>query len=113
MQNIALVVSLVLFVGTVRVNDAEYRAEIAFEFRRLVNLIKRNAWQELQAFVSSDTKCGFGPGEYGRGCVEQMMLKNPECKQEIIFALNQGCRIVPEKTEQIARPHLNIRNPIF
>jgi hypothetical protein len=40
------------------------------------------------------TKCGFGPGEEGTGCIKRTLESNPVCKEDLVLALKQGCAML-------------------
>jgi hypothetical protein len=48
----------------------------------------------LAALETDATKCGFGPGEEGMGCISRMMEENKACKEEVVIALKQGCAMI-------------------
>ena len=93
----------------------DLRSEFAFKYAQLVQLIEQEAWEELGAYESKDIKCGFGPGEEGQGCIQRMFLSDSQCKEKILFALNQGCKITQEeeKANCIAPPQLQEPNVVL
>ena len=98
----SVLTSCILLVSVAWAQD--FKAEFAVEYSRIVELISSESWRELRPYESKNIKCGFGPNEEGAGCVENLLLDNPQCKEKILFALNQGCNIIQrgEQTKCLA-----------
>ena len=84
----------------------ELRDKYYAEYEEIISLVESSSWETLKAYETKYTKCGFGPNEEGLGCIENLLSSSQECKEKILSALYQGCKLVQEgkKTRCFAPP---------
>ncbi len=63
-------------------------------FAELVHALDGGGITYLEKLGTPSTKCGFGPGEEGPGCIRRILESNQACKKELMSALKQGCAMV-------------------
>jgi len=113
MKNRILLTVFIIFVNSAW--GYEFKDEFALEYAKIIGLIESNSWEELKNYESKKTKCGFGPNEEGLGCIENLLANNKQCKDKILFALYQGCKVVRgnKQTNCFAPPQSKDPDVIF
>jgi len=93
----------------------EFKDSFSAEYAQIIELIESNSWKEIEDYESENIKCGFGPNEEGPGCIENLLSNNHQCKEKILFALYQGCKLVHEskQTKCFSPPQSKDQDIIF
>lgn len=73
-----------------------FKTEFRWQYGSLFHMIETGSWAEVSKLESAHVKCGFGPGEDGKGCIKRVYGSNSSCVNKLLFALRQGCRIKNE-----------------
>lgn len=60
-------------------------------YAELMNSLEMGSATYLEKLETDTTKCGFGPNEEGTGCIKRALDSNPDCQEELVLALKQGC----------------------
>lgn len=87
-------VLFILVVGILLTSPAvgsEAASERAWTYAELVHALDGNNIDHVEGLATRFTKCGFGPGEEGKGCVRRVLETDQSCKKEVLRALKQGC----------------------
>lgn len=69
------------------------RLEFTVRYAGFIEILQSGAWNALSTYESSDTKCGFGPGQHGPGCIRKAVAANRGCMEDMLLSLKQGCKI--------------------
>lgn len=73
---------------------SEGGSEKSWAYAELIHALDGGSVVHLEGLTTPVTKCGFGPGEEGVGCVKRVLGSNQACKKEVVRALKQGCAMV-------------------
>lgn len=84
----ALMISVLLASSA---SGVEEGSERYWKYAELVYAIDKNNFSHLEKLETPLTKCGFGPGEEGNGCLRRILDSRQGCKNEVLLALKQGC----------------------
>lgn len=87
----ALIVGVLL---SMTVLGSENTSDKFWAYAELIHALDEKAIGSLAALENQATRCGFGPGEEGIGCIRRIMENNQICKKEVVLALKQGCAMV-------------------
>ncbi|BCB71492.1 hypothetical protein HMEPL2_18430 [Vreelandella aquamarina] len=82
------------FLLSVTALASEGGSEKSWAYAELIHALDGGGIAYLEKLETPSTKCGFGPGEEGAGCVRRTLESNQACKKELVFALKQGCAMV-------------------
>jgi len=74
-------------------NTPQHKSDFTMKYAQFIFAFEYENWNQVSKFENSKTKCGFGPGEEGIGCIEKKYSSDEKCMKDVLFALNQGCRI--------------------
>lgn len=83
-----------LMIGILLTSSAfgsEAASERAWSYAELVHALDGDNIDYVASLGSRSTKCGFGPGEEGKGCVRRVLETRQACRKEVLLALKQGC----------------------
>ena len=67
--------------------------EFMWKYAEFMELVRAENWEGISAFERENTKCGFGQGEEGVGCIKKTINSRETCKADILFSLKQGCKM--------------------
>lgn len=82
------------FLLSVTALASEGGGEKSWEYAELIHALDGGGIAYLEKLETPSTKCGFGPGDEGTGCIKRTLESNQVCKRELVFALKQGCAMV-------------------
>lgn len=85
---LAWVVGVILSVPALSSENATEKFGL---YAELIHALNGGNTDSLSALETRLTKCGFGPGEEGTGCVKRILESHRTCKKEVVQALKQGC----------------------
>lgn len=91
MRRMFVLVSAVLSITALA---SEGGSEKSWAYAELIHALDGDNVVHLEGLTTPFTKCGFGPGEEGLGCVKRVLGSNQTCKKEVVRALKQGCAMV-------------------
>lgn len=99
MFRLLIVVMLLPLTLQAKENSLQYRGEFIMSYAQFIHEFQSHHWHQMKKYETKATKCGFGPGEEGLGCIEKVYSNNNECINEVVFSLKQGCRIHNSQSE--------------
>jgi len=67
--------------------------EFMWKYAEFMELVRTKNWEGISAFERENTKCGFGPGQEGVGCIQKVINRRERCRADILFSLKQGCKV--------------------
>lgn len=70
------------------VNDA-----FMWKYAEFMELVRTENWEGISVFERENTKCGFGPGQEGVGCIQKTINRRERCRADILFSLKQCCKV--------------------
>ncbi len=86
---------------TLHANDdlLQHRSGFVMRYSQFIHEFQGKNWDRMRKYETKNTKCGFGPGEEGIGCIEKVYSNRHECIDKILFSLNQGCKLHESQSE--------------
>ena len=81
------------------VRTPQHKSNFTMWYARFIYEFQGNNWAQMNKYETKNTKCGFGPGEEGVGCIEKVYRPNHQCINEMLFSLKQGCKIQSGRNE--------------
>ena len=76
-------------------SDLQRQDQLVWDFAEFVEKFSAKNWSQLQRFISSDTKVGFG-GEMGFEGLLQVFGEDDSCHVAMVRALQMGCKKIGE-----------------
>lgn len=86
--------ALVVLIFSMEALAIEDGSDKYWVYAELVNALESGGAAYLEKLGTTTTKCGFGPGEEGAGCIKRTLKSNPFCKEELLLAFKQGCTML-------------------
>ena len=74
-------ITLTGFLLSVAALASEGGSEKSWRYAELVHALDKGDIAYLEKLETPSTKCGFGPGEEGVGCVRRTLESNQTCKK--------------------------------
>ena len=71
--------------------DIEAWDKLVWDFANFIHSFETGSWKGVSMYITAETKAGFG-GEQGIEGVRQVYVKGNECFNDMLLALNQGCK---------------------
>ncbi|MCI5141916.1 MAG: hypothetical protein D3909_09370 [Candidatus Electrothrix sp. ATG1] len=99
MFRLLLMVMLLPLTLQAKENPPQHRGEFTMRYAQFIHEFQGRHWQQMKKYETEITKCGFGPGKEGIGCIEKVYSNNHECINEVLFSLKQGCKVHNSKGE--------------
>lgn len=92
---IRLFVLLILFpiLAHGETDTLDYKDAFRWAYIDFIQALSSNNWDRISELETKLTKCGFGPGEEGDGCIKRVIESNNKCLEDMLFSLKQGCKI--------------------
>lgn len=87
-------------------------SEMPWTYAEFVHALRGQDFSHLETLATDLTKCGFGPGQEGKGCIGRLMESDQSCRAEVLSAVNQGCAMVGDN-ECIAPPQAADDNILY
>lgn len=97
MFRLTLVLMLLPLAFPAKANPPQYKGEFTMRYAQFIYEFQSKNWRQMKKYETKNTKCGFGPGEEGIGCIEKVYRNNEECMSEVLFSLKQGCKRHPSQ----------------
>lgn len=72
--------------------------ELAWQYAQFVQAFRNQDWHTVCRSVSAKTRTGFGPGDSGCEGVRRVYTDDKRCREQMMLALDQGCRKTPAET---------------
>ena len=79
-------------------SQSEVKGDFTIKYAQFIYEFQSKNWARMTKYEKTGTKCGFGPGEEGIGCIERRYASNDSCIEEMLFSLKQGCKITTNHT---------------
>ena len=73
--------------------QTQIKGDFTMKYAQFIHAFQSKNWAQLTKYETKGTKCGFGPGEEGVGCIERRFASNERCIEEMLFSLKQGCKV--------------------
>ena len=99
MLRLLIVVMLLPLALQAEAKPPQYKGEFTMLYAQFIYEFQSKYWEQMTKYETNNTKCGFGPGEEGIGCIEKVYRNNQECMNEVLFSLKQGCKRYPSQNE--------------
>ena len=75
----------------------QHKGEFTMRYAQFIYELQGNHWGQMKKYETNNTKCGFGHGEEGAGCIERVYRNNQQCISDVLFSLKQGCKMQPSQ----------------
>ena len=69
--------------------------ELLFGYGSFLQAIETGDWPSAEGYIAEATKVGFG-GDMGKAGFKAAVVDDPVCRDNLIFALRQGCKLQQE-----------------
>ena len=88
-----IVLALAPLFANAEQSQSQVKESFTMLYAQFISEFQSKNWAQITKHEKKSTKCGFGPGEEGIGCIKNLYSANESCMEKMLFSLKQGCII--------------------